>query len=157
MADQWRRYSDHERGSQVNGLPFIPVTDPKQAAEMRLAQAQESVLAAALAYDDAENEPTNGSTARAAYWGRYTTALGDYAAVHAEVFAPNWPRVYMDLLVQAGSVSRETEWPFGPPPATAPVEPCEIERVGDLGRVMCLSHDKVIERGLKCPTGGEEA
>lgn len=169
----------------MNGLPFIPVTDPKQAAEMRLAQAQETVLAAALAYDDAENEPTNGSTARAAYWGRYTTALGDYAAVHAEVFAPTWPRVYMDLLVQAGHVSRETEWPAGPPPKVCacdlplghagshlahatlevyatevyatPSEPCELEPVGDLGRQMCLSHDRLIERGLKCPVGGAVA
>lgn len=138
----------------MNNLPFRPVTDPKQAAEMRLAQAQESVLAAALAYDDAENEPTNGSTARAAYWGRYTTALGDYAAVHAEVFSPNWPATYKELLVEAGHVSRETEWPAGPPPA---VEACEMEHVLALGRVMCLSHDKVIERGQKCPVGGEEA
>lgn len=181
----------------IPGLPFIPVTDPKQAAEMRLAQAQETVLAAALAYDDAENEPTNGSTARAAYWGRYTTALGDYASVHAEVFAPTWPRVYMDLLVQAGHVSRETEWPAGPPPKPCaeavptcaeagahnpvcacdlplghsgshlshatlevfpmPSEPCEMQPVGNLGRAMCLSHERVIERGLRCPVGGAVA
>lgn len=141
----------------VNNLPFIPVTDPKQAADMRLAQAQETVLAAAIAYDDAENEPTNGSTARAAYWGRYTTALGAYAAVHAEVFAPSWPRVYENRLIEAKHVSRET-WPAGPPPeAPKEVEACEMEKVGNIGRSWCLSHDKFVDPGSACPVGGAVA
>lgn len=183
----------------------LPGPSPERLAEMRLAQAQETVLAAALAYDDAENDPMNGHTARAAYWGAYTTALGSYANTHGELFGTarevvpvsdddepqnaNTERLLLlsTLAVQAAAragaaptagarlhaklalenmyeyihrihnglpaavnVSRETTKP-------AAVEPCELEYAGDLGRAFCLSHDKTIEQGLKCPVGGVEA
>lgn len=59
---------------------------PVQFPESALLQAREAVLAAAAAYLEVEQDKTCGSTAKAAYWGTYTTALGAYADAHAELF-----------------------------------------------------------------------